>query len=381
MSELTIELKNAVTELKTAIGNAAPKSVVEKLQAQVDAIDIKLASTHNYDDGSTGDIVTKALNDSTELQRMREVGKGKAVISLGDLNAIPMQRKTLTSSGMTGTSGVIMPQQVGSVVPLAQRRLFLRDLLYKGNKTTSNTVYFVKEATFVNNASPQGAEGSLKQESTNTFTTTSLPIQTISHWLNVSRQVIDDALVLADYIKSKLLFGLRFREESQILSGDGTGFNLTGLTTGAAAMNTGLLGTSFTKLDILRRALEQVELADETPAGFFMLNPGDWATIELSKSTTNEYIVGSPGGTASAPSLWGKPVIVSTAIAANTFLAGSSESAELIDRMDAVVEVSFENSDNFVRNTATLLCEERTALVTYRPNAFVTGSLTSSPVS
>jgi len=47
--------------------------------------------------------------------------------------------------------------------------------------------------------------------------------------------------------------------------------------------------------------------------------------------------------------------------------------------MDAVVEISFENQDNFVRNTATLLCEERTALVTYRPSAFVTGSLTSSP--
>ena len=68
-------------------------------------------------------------------------------------------------------------------------------------------------------------------------------------------------------------------------------------------------------------------------------------------------------------------------VAPNTFLAGSSESAELIDRMDAVVEISFENQDNFVRNVATLLCEERTTLVTYRPNAFVSGSLTSSPAS
>jgi hypothetical protein len=73
-------------------------------------------------------------------------------------------------------------------VNLAQRRLFLRDLLYRGNKTTSNTVYFVKEASFVNAASPQGGEGSLKAETTNTFTTTSLPVQTISHWLNISRR-------------------------------------------------------------------------------------------------------------------------------------------------------------------------------------------------
>jgi HK97 family phage major capsid protein len=381
MPEIHFEMKSALGELKSSIAELATKSSIASLQAQVDAIDTRTQHQLVGDFYGAGDVLTKGLSESTELQRMREVGKGRAVIALGDLNQIPMQRKTLTSSGMTGTAGVIMPQQVGSVVPLAQRRLFLRDLLYKGNKTTSNTVYFVKEATFVNAASPQAGEGSLKAETTDTFTTTSLPVQTISHWLNVSRQVIDDAPVLADYIRTKLLYGLRYKEESEILAGDGTGYNLTGLIPQAAAFNTGLLGSSFTKLDILRTALMQVELADETPAGFFVLNPSDWGKIELTKSTQGEYIVGSPGGAASAPTLWGKPVIVSTAIAANTFLAGSSESAELIDRMDAVVEISYENSDNFVRNTATLLCEERTALVTYRPNAFVTGSLTTSPAS
>ena len=380
------ELKSALDALRAGIENAAPASKLNALQNQCDAIERKLAS-NLYADSSFGpgseDTVTRALNESTELKRMREVGKGRAVISLGDLNQIPMQRKTLTGTSMTGTSGVIMPQQVGGIVPLAQRRLFLRDLLYRGNKTTSNTVYFVKEATFVNAASPQAGEGSSKAETTASYNTTSLPVQTISHWLNISRQAMDDAPTLADYIKSKLLFGLRFREESQILSGDGTGNNLTGLLTSAASFNNSLLSASagYSKLDILRRALEQVELADETPAGFFMLNPTDWATIELTKSTLGEYIVGAPGGSAASPALWGKPVIVSTAIAANTFLAGSSESAELIDRMDALVEVSYENQDNFVRNVATLLCEERTALVTYRPNAFVTGSLTSSPAS
>ena len=66
---------------------------------------------------------------------------------------------------------------------------------------------------------------------------------------------------------------------------------------------------------------------------------------------------------------------------AGTFLAGSSESAELIDRMDATVEASYETGNNFLINAVTLLCEERTVLVTYRPNAFVSGSLNSSPVS
>jgi HK97 family phage major capsid protein len=378
---LDFEMKTALAELKSSIANAAPKDMVTQLQAQVDAIDLRLNDRHFVGDlGSSEDTLSKALDESAELKRMREVGKGKAVISLGDLNQIPMQRKTLTGTSMTGTAGVIMPERVGPIVNIAQRRLFLRDLLYRGNKTTTNQVYFVKESTFVNGASPT-AEVGLKNETTSTFTTTSLPVQTIAHWLNISRQALDDAPTLADYIRTKLLYGLRFKEEQEGLAGDGTGAHLTGLLTQAANFNTGLLGTSFNKMDVLRTAMEQVELADEVPAGFFVLNPTDWAKIEMTKSTQGEYLVGSPGGTASAPALWGKPVIVSTAITANTFLAGSSEAAELIDRMDAIVEVSYENQDNFIRNVATLLCESRTVLVTYRPNAMVTGSLTTSPAS
>jgi HK97 family phage major capsid protein len=374
-----IELKTVLDGIRETVDST--KKAQTDQQRQVDSIDLQLKGRLHIGDFGGEDVLSQALDSSDELKRVREIGRGKAVISLGDLNQIPMQRKTLTGTSMTGTAGVIMPERVGPIVNLAQRRLFLRDLLYRGNKTVTNQVYFVKELTFVNAASPQAGEGSLKAETTNTYTTTSLPVQTLSHWTNISRQAIDDAPTLADYIRTKLLYGLRFREESQILSGDGTGNNLTGLLTSAASFSTSLLSASsgWTKLDILRRALEQVELADEVPAGFFMLNPTDWATIELTKSTTGKYIVGSPGGTASAPALWGKPVIVSTAMSPNTFLAGSSESAELIDRMDALVEVSYENQDNFVRNTATLLCEERTVLVTYRPNAFVTGSLTSSP--
>jgi HK97 family phage major capsid protein len=374
------EIKNVLTEIKTTVAAVADSQ--RRQQAQIDAVDLASQRRDFIGYSPVGDdLLAKALGESDELRRMVEVGKGRAVIRLGDLNQIPMQRKILTGASMTGTPGVLQPQQVGSIVPLAQRRLFLRDLLYRGNRTTTNQVYFVREETFVNGASPQAGEGSLKAETTNTFTTTSLPVQTISHWLAMSRQVLDDAPALADFIKSKLLFGLRFREESQILSGDGTGNNLSGLLTSAAPFNTSLLSPSagYTKLDILRRALEQVELADEVPAGFFMLNPADWASIELTKSTLGEYIVGAPGGSAASPALWGKPVIVSTAITANTFLAGSSESAELVDRMDATVEASFEDRDNFVRNAITLLCEERTVLCTYRPNAFVSGSLTSSP--
>jgi HK97 family phage major capsid protein len=375
--ELQIELKTALAEIKDTIVSVADQQ--RKMQSQVDAIDIKTQHRLTGDPNGGEDLLLKSLTESEALKRIVEVGKGHAVIRLGDLNAIPMQRKILIGSTMTGTAGVIEPQRVGAIVPIATRRLFLRDLLYRGTKTTGNQVYFVKESTFVNGAAMQAGEGAPKGETTSTFTTVSLPVQTIAHWLNASRQVLDDMPALAAYISSRLMYGLRFKEEGQILTGDGTGNNLFGLLGQAAAFDLTLLtGTTHTPLDILRRALEQVEKSDEVPAGFFCLNPSDIANVELLKDTLGRYIVGDPGGTAEALSLWGKPVISTNSIAAGTFLAGSSESAELVDRMDATVELSYENQDNFIRNAVTILCEERTVLCTYRPNAFVTGTLTTS---
>ena len=57
------------------------------------------------------------------------------------------------------------------------------------------------------------------------------------------------------------------------------------------------------------------------------------------------------------------------------FLVGSfGLAAQLIERTQAEVLVSTEDSDNFRKNLVTVLCEERVALVVRRPQSFVFGS-------
>jgi HK97 family phage major capsid protein len=75
------------------------------------------------------------------------------------------------------------------------------------------------------------------------------------------------------------------------------------------------------------------------------------------------------------PQIWGKRVIPTNSIAAGTFLVGAfGMGAQVWDRMDAAVQISFEDGDNFKKNMATLLAEERLALTVYRPSAFISGS-------
>ena len=263
-----------------------------------------------------------------------------------------------------------MPKLVGDIVPQAQRKLFLRDLLDRGNKVSGNAAYFIQETAFTNAASPQ-QESFAKSESADTFATVSKPVITLAHWIPSSKQIMDDLPALLAFVKNKLMFGLRYKEDLELLSGDGTGQHLTGLIPAATAFNTGLLGASYTKLDILRRALQQVEASDEIPVGFFCLHPNDWAAIELTKNTLGDYIYGDPGDPDTGPdSLWEKPVVVTTAITPNTFLAGSSQGAELFMRMDAMLEISTEYSDYFVRNLIAILCELREVLCIYRLHQF-----------
>jgi len=372
LSQMTTETKALFTTLQTKYDtlDAAHKA----LQQQTDALDLN--GRDRLVGGNLGgeDLLRKGFEDSSEFARLKELGKGKATLKF--------ETKTLISSIAvgSGTAGVLAPQLVGGIVPVAQRRLFMRDLLSRGGRVSGNSAYFIRETAFTNNASPQGIEGTVKAESAITFDTVSRNVTTLAHWVPAARQLMDDLPALLEYVRRKLLFGLRYREDVEILSGDGSGQHLTGLITSSTAFNTGLLGSAWNKIDMLRRALEQVEIADEIPAGFFVVNPADWADIELTKSSQGEYLIGEPGGQDLGPdSLWGKPVVVTNAITSGTFLCGSSEGAELFDRTDATIEISTEYSDYFVRNLMAILCECREVLCIYRPGSFIRGTFSTSP--
>lgn len=168
---------------------------------------------------------------------------------------------------------------------------------------------------------------------------------------------------------------LAYVEEQQILAGDGTGQNLLGLIPQATAYAVGTYSAATdTKIDRLRRAMLQVRVAEYRTSGF-VLNPVDWADIQLMKDSEGRYIWSDPTVN-NGFNIWGLPVVETNAIAAGKFLAGAfNMAASVIDREEASVEVSTEDSDNFRRNMVTILAEERLALAVFRPDSFVYGNL------
>lgn len=203
-----------------------------------------------------------------------------------------------------------------------------------------------------------------------------LPLQPVSHL--ATRQILDDVPMLQSYIDGRLTYGLALVEENQLLNGGGTGTDLHGVYTQATAFAPPItIPAPVTRIDVLRLAMLQTALSELMSTGV-VLHPSDWAAIELLKDTTGQFIIGNPQGNLS-PTLWGQPVVATQSMATGKFLTGAFQlGAQIFDRMDAMVEISTEDDQNFRKNLVTVLAEERLALAVYRPEAFVKGDFAAA---
>lgn len=278
---------------------------------------------------------------------------------------------SLTTDAAGSVGDAINQTRLPGILPLPQRRMTIRDLISTG-RMDGSTLEYVKETGFTNAAAPV-AEGQLKLGSDIKLDLVTTSAKVIAHWMKASKQVLSDISQLRSIIDQRLLYGLAYVEEQQILNGDNTGQNLHGIIPQATAFSAAFVPDEESAIDMIRLAMLQAALA-EYPATGIVLHPTDWARMELTKDTTGRYIIGNPQGT-TAPTLWSLPVVATQAISVDKFLVGAFRlGAQLFDRWDARIETGYVD-DDFIRNLVTILAEERIALAVYRPEAFIYGDL------
>jgi HK97 family phage major capsid protein len=294
----------------------------------------------------------------------------------GQRVTVEMEQKAIISGLATvadGSAGDLVVPQRGPLIGGVERRMTVRDLITPGN-TNSSSIQYPVETGFTNSAATHTETGgTAKPQSELQFDIRTASVTTIAHWVLATRQILDDAPMLQSYIDGRLRYGLRYAEEAQLLNGDGTGTNLNGIYTQATATTANLAVVATpTKLDVLRFAMLQASLA-EYPASGIVIHPTDWAGIETTKDSAGNYIIGDPAASLQ-PRVWGLPVVATQAMTVDKYLVGAFKlGAQIFDRMDARVEISTEDDQNFRKNLVTILAEERLALAVYRPLAFVKG--------
>jgi HK97 family phage major capsid protein len=382
--------------------NSSLKGIGDQIKAQAEATQKEIARTgemHAETRVKVDELLSKQGELSARLQEAeqklvnasnqaeRQKSAGELVVGSDQMEGVnasfrgsrrvSVPRAAITSAPASGGALVGADRRPEIIMP-PERRLTIRDLIAPGT-TDSNAIEYVRETGFTNNAAAV-AEGGAKPYSDLVFELVNAPVRTLAHLFKASRQILDDSSALQSYIDARARYGLLTVEEQQLLYGNGTGANLQGLMTLAEtyAAPGGIVVTGEQRIDRLRLALLQAELS-EFPADGIVLNPIDWAAIELTKDGEGRYIVGQPQeGTAAR--LWNRPVVATQAMQQDEFLTGAFRlGAQIFDRMDVEILISTENDKDFENNMVTIRAEERLAFAVYRPEAFVTGALTVTP--
>jgi len=277
-----------------------------------------------------------------------------------------------TTPDTDGNAGMWLPQGQPQPPTPRQDRLWVRDLI-PATATTLSSVPYIREYTPATNETGASsvAEAALKPEVVVEFSDVDAPIRKIAAWVPATMEILADAPLLTGYINARLAYMISFREQDQIIRGNGLAPDLTGIlnTTGVQTQNATNNDVPATIAD----SIAKVELADGSASGIVM-NPGDfWASVSERRSTTFD---GEANGTAPigapAPTLWGVPVVRTRSMTTLSALVGDFASgAQIFDRQGLTIRQSDSHDTYFVYNKVAILAEKRLGLGVYRPDLFV----------
>lgn len=303
------------------------------------------------------------------------------------------QKALLVGSSSTSVGGFVVPERTDILEMLGRRPLTIRDLI-SVRRTGSDTVEYVKQlahtnaAAFVAEATSSAApitgaalgdplqlnaNGGYKPEGAWTFQKATAVVKTLAEWVPATKRALADVAALEGLINDELVADLAETEETQILTGNGSGENLQGIigtsgiqTTAAVTTNDATWFASF------RTAKRLAQTVGRVVPTAIVVNPTQGEKIDTAKDAQNRFYGPGPFFDFPNRSLWGMKVIESEAITAGTALVGDFSKAVLWDREQSSVSMTDSHADFFIRNLVAILAEERVAFAVTRPTAFVT---------
>ena len=262
------------------------------------------------------------------------------------------ERAPFLTSGMPGLPKA---RVAGPSDPMARFPLFG---LVSRETVSSGAFDYVKwEMT---DAAAKVAEGSEKPEATLTQTLTPGTLDTIAHWLQVSRQSLEDEGRLRSIVDGKLTLGVQRKVHAEIMAA------LVAATIPAVG------GDDLLKA--IRVGIGTVDAAGYS-ANAVLLNPADYADLDISMLAYSPMGAGVPGINRS---FWGLTPVADVSQPAGTATVGDfTEGVSLFERSGVSVYATDSHGETFTSNIFTILAEVRAKAVVINPAALVECSATA----
>jgi HK97 family phage major capsid protein len=379
---LQATVNDKIKEVKEDLDTRATEA---KALAQKTADELKELKQNQATNGIGGNGQAKSFGQ--QLEEKITANKANLPLSVGKKFSFDIDTKAVGNMGsaanLTG-SYFVPPTVVPGVILQPYNQTHMRDVLNTG-QTDSNIIRYIRD-----NGGEGGpttvAEAGTKPQMDRDLAIVDAPVRKIATYLRVPEEMIEDIPYLTSFLTNVGTQEVMAVEDTQIIYGDGTGQNLSGLATAgnftayAADAGGGAASgvvTAPNEYDVLTSAVKQMRVLKRVPT-VHLVSPVDYWKMVSRKDTTNNYILQGGGNGLVPATAGGVPITQMNQIAAGDFITLDRNAAQIYFRSNITVRFYEQDQDNAIKNMVTIVIEERLALCIYYVTGIIKGTFAAA---
>lgn len=248
--------------------------------------------------------------------------------------------------------------------------------------TGVNAVEYITENW--TDAAAETNEGAVAAEATSDWAVVTENVRKIAVGIKASAEVLNDEGLLRGLVQLRLQQDLLRREDSQLIAGDGTAPNLSGILdrAGLGNANYSLAAGTDAFVDAIFTASTAVRQAFLNPA-VAVMNALSWETLRLAKDGQGQYLYGPGFGDFGIPRIWGLRIVTNENLANPTVatnipvIVGDFANSAMIARNGTInLAVTDADASDFLADVLTFKATMREAFIVHRPAGFATVTVT-----
>ena len=216
------------------------------------------------------------------------------------------------------------------------------------------------------------AEGQAKPEIIPVTTPLTVVAQKIACHVGLSYEALADFDVFANYIRIELQRQTIQAENAELMYGDGTTGHLHGFINAAAGTLSFDATTAAQDIDAIEQSISAMRVGPSlaTP-NLCVLNPATWSTIRRTKDSMDRYLLSADPSSDEASSIWGIEVVTTTQCQpGDGLLVDTTKYGRCVVREPLSMRIGW-SGDDFVKNLARTVCEERLNNAIERPSSIL----------
>ena len=305
-----------------------------------------------------------ALGENKQSIEFKALKEQVEKIAKGEKGEVTIKAITNVASIATNTAGFDIPS-VGQLATAERSAfaIFPKQTLSGNNLRKTINYWDWDEATTVR-AAAMVAESGTFPESTAKWKQYTLPVQKVGDTLPITEEFFEDEQMFFGEIGMFLRTNVDIKINDQIVNGDGTGNNLTGLIASTPAFVPVASGISDASIyDLIVKLKESISTTGgaKYKVNFALMNIADINQMKLKKDANENYIL-PPFVDRNGNVVDGVTIIEENQVVANTMYIGDSRFARIYQRTG--IEVSSATvGDQFVEDAMTLKIRKRLAFL------------------